>query len=185
MEPLRILVADDHALMRKSVRALLEGDPGLRVIGEAATGLETIAQVALTRPDLVILDLHMPGLEGIEVATQIRQTHPETRIIVFTADLTPGVERQAQAAGIHRCVSKSGPPQELAAAVAALLNHWDHAAALLLPQALGPADPATLLPAEAKARLSGVPGLPEASRSTVLELPKDASAMDELGHKAQ
>jgi DNA-binding NarL/FixJ family response regulator len=133
MVPLRILVADDHELMRKAVQALLGGDAGLQVIGEAATGLETIAQVAALRPDLVILDLAMPELDGLEVAARLRQTHPETKIILLTANATPALERQALAAGIVCCLSKSAPPQDLLAAVAASRHQEDRLSFLPMP----------------------------------------------------
>lgn len=140
MASFRILVADDHELMRKAVRALLEGDPGQQVIGEAATGLETITQVGFLNPDLLILDLVMPELDGLEVAARLRRTHPQTQIILLTATATPAVESEAMAVGIYRCVSKSNAPKVLMAAVDELRNRRP-VSPLLLPARVASEDP--------------------------------------------
>lgn len=134
MSPFRILVADDHELTRKAVRALLEAEANQQVIGEAATGLETIGQVASLDPDLVILDLAMPELNGLEVAARLRQTHPETRMILLTANATPALERQALAIGIYRCISKGSAPRELTEAVTSLRGNRGHIESLLVPR---------------------------------------------------
>jgi DNA-binding NarL/FixJ family response regulator len=136
MSPFRILVADDHELMRKAVRALLEGEASQQVIGEAATGAETIGQVASLEPDLVILDLAMPELDGLQVAVRLRQTHPQTQMILLTGNATPALERQALAIGISRCISKTSPPRELIEAVSSLRsNHQGRIGGLLPPSA--------------------------------------------------
>ncbi|RRR65539.1 MAG: chemotaxis-specific protein-glutamate methyltransferase CheB [Candidatus Viridilinea halotolerans] len=84
--PLRILVVDDSALMRRVLRDLLESDPEVRVVGEAANGREALAQVAKLRPDLVTLDVRMPVMDGIETTRQLMAYHP-TPILVLTASL--------------------------------------------------------------------------------------------------
>jgi len=73
MEPIRILIADDHAIVRSGLRVLLESMPDIEVAGEAGTGEETIHQVASLRPDILLLDIAMPGLNGLEAARQIRE----------------------------------------------------------------------------------------------------------------
>lgn len=126
MSQFRILVADDHELTRKAVRALLEAEANQQVIGEAANGLETIGQVASLDPDLVILDLVMPELDGLKVAARLRQTHPQTQMILLTANATPALERQALAIGIYRCISKASAPRELTEAVTSLRVDRSH-----------------------------------------------------------
>ncbi|HMQ34981.1 MAG TPA: response regulator, partial [Chloroflexaceae bacterium] len=86
-KPLRILVVDDSALMRRLLRELLESDPELRIVGEAADGREALAQVVELRPDLVILDVRMPVMDGLETTRQIMAYTP-TPILVVTASLS-------------------------------------------------------------------------------------------------
>lgn len=86
-QPLRILIVDDSALARRAVRALLESDPGVKVIGEAADGRAALALVAELRPDLVTLDVRMPVMDGVETTRQIMAYYP-TPILVLTASLS-------------------------------------------------------------------------------------------------
>ena len=155
MSLFRIVVADDHELMRKAVRALLEGESTQQVVGEAATGLETIAQVATLRPDLVILDLAMPELDGLEVAARVRQLYPKTAMILLTASLTPALERQALAIGIQRCVSKSAAPQNLTNAVRELRSDLLDRASLNLASNPEQLENGTSAPPQTPTHLSG------------------------------
>src|SRR5260370_30448671 len=84
MEPIRILIADDHPLFRDGLRALLESVPDLQVMGEAMTGNEVITQAASLQPDIVLMDIKMPGLNGIEATRRILQTSPHIRILILT-----------------------------------------------------------------------------------------------------
>src|SRR5215211_4893482 len=84
-QPLRVVVADDHALMRSTLRLLLTSADGLQVVGEAATGAEVVPLVALTKPDVVVLDLHMPGLDGLQCVEQLAGSHPEVIAVVLSA----------------------------------------------------------------------------------------------------
>lgn len=81
---LRVLVADDHAAMRRSVRLLLEADSSLQVIGEAANGQEAMEKTAELQPDLIVLDITMPKIDGLEVARRVRNMNPRAEIIAFT-----------------------------------------------------------------------------------------------------
>ena len=80
MEPIRILIADDHPLFRDGLRALLESVPDLQVMGEAMTGNEVITQAASLQPDVILMDIKMPGLNGIEATRRIRKP---ARIFAF------------------------------------------------------------------------------------------------------
>jgi len=79
-----IVLADDHPIVRQGLRTVLEAEPDLQVIGEAGDGLETMSLVERLRPQVLVLDLLMPRLSGLEVARQVRQRAPETRVIVLS-----------------------------------------------------------------------------------------------------
>ena len=83
-EALRILLVDDHPLVRTGLRALLASVPDMTVVGEASNGEEAIAQAAELQPDIILMDLHMPGLNGIEATRRIVQAHPHIGILVLT-----------------------------------------------------------------------------------------------------
>lgn len=84
MEPIRIVIADDHPLFRDGLRVLLESVVDMQVIGEAATGDDVIAQAQALQPDIILMDIKMPGLNGIEATRRILQTHPHIRILILT-----------------------------------------------------------------------------------------------------
>ncbi len=84
MDPIRILIADDHPLFRDGLRALLESVPDMQVIGEVATGNEVIAQAQALQPDVILMDIKMPGLNGIEATRRILLASPHIRILVIT-----------------------------------------------------------------------------------------------------
>jgi DNA-binding NarL/FixJ family response regulator len=84
MPEIRVVVADDHALVREGVRALLDGCPDITVVGEAADGLQAIEQCRLRQPDVLLLDVAMPGLGGLEAALAVRRECPRTRIVVLS-----------------------------------------------------------------------------------------------------
>jgi DNA-binding NarL/FixJ family response regulator len=84
MDPIRILIADDHPLFRDGVRALLESVPDMQVIGEAATGDEALTQAHALQPDVILMDLKMPGMNGIEATRRILHTSPHIHILVVT-----------------------------------------------------------------------------------------------------
>ncbi len=84
VDAIRILLVDDHAVLRAGLRALLEAEPGVVVVGEAGTGEEGIEQAARLRPNVVIMDLSMPGMGGLEATRQIAAANPQTRVLVLT-----------------------------------------------------------------------------------------------------
>lgn len=84
MEPLRVLIADDHPLFRHGIRALLESTPGFVVVGKASTGEEAIVHAAELQPDIILMDVQMPGINGIEATRQILRESPTIRILMVT-----------------------------------------------------------------------------------------------------
>src|SRR6266852_380231 len=84
MDQIRILIADDHPLFRDGLRALLESVPDMQVIGEVATGNEVMAKAQALQPDVILMDIKMPGLNGIEATRRVLQTSPHIRILVIT-----------------------------------------------------------------------------------------------------
>ncbi|MCJ2013603.1 response regulator transcription factor [Methylobacterium sp. J-076] len=117
-----ILLVDDHPVVREGYRRLIERQPGLIVVAEAETAAAAYRHYKAHAPDLVILDLSLPGPSGIEAIRHIRQWDGAARILVFSMRTGAAVARQAFAAGASGYVSKASPPRELLAAVAAVLR---------------------------------------------------------------
>jgi DNA-binding NarL/FixJ family response regulator len=80
----RVVLADDHRVVREGLRKILEAEPNLEVIGEAGDGLEVVALVERVRPDVLVVDVRMPGLSGLEVTRQVRDRSPETQVVVLS-----------------------------------------------------------------------------------------------------
>ncbi|CCE08100.1 putative two-component response regulator (LuxR family with receiver domain) [Bradyrhizobium sp. STM 3843] len=108
-----IMLVDDHAVVREGYRSVLQKQPGFRVVAEAADGAEAYRLFKEVRPDLVIMDVTMPGVGGIEAIRRIRQWDREARILVFTMHENAGFAVQAIRAGAKGYVTKSSPPEAL------------------------------------------------------------------------
>ena len=116
-----IMLVDDHAVVREGYRSVLQKQPGLRVIAEAADGAEAYRLFKAARPDLVVMDLAMPGIGGIEAIRRIRQWDRAARILVFTMHQNAGFAVQAIRAGARGYVTKTSPPEALVDAVMQVL----------------------------------------------------------------
>ncbi|MFI6998806.1 response regulator [Nocardia sp. NPDC050175] len=114
---IRLLLADDQALVRGALAALLGLESDLEVVGEVGRGDEVVDAVARTNPDVVLLDVEMPGLDGISVAAQLHAAHPAVRVLMVTTFGRPGYLRRAIDAGASGFVVKDTPARELADAV--------------------------------------------------------------------
>lgn len=117
---LRILIADDHEVARRGIRALLESHPGWEVCGEARDGRETVEMATALKPDLILLDIGMPNLNGLEATRQILATSPEAVILILTMHDTDHVVREVLRAGARGFLLKSDAGRDLVAAVEAL-----------------------------------------------------------------
>lgn len=116
-QPYRILIADDHAVVRRGLRVLLTSQPGIEVCCEASSGAETVDYVKKEKPDLLVLDLTMPEMNGLEVARVVRQESPTTDILVLTMHFSEEVAREVLRSGAIGYVLKSDADTELLAAV--------------------------------------------------------------------
>ena len=122
-QTLRILVADDHALVRQGLRTLLEARPGWVVCGETATGRGAIEKARELEPDIIVLDIHMPEMDGLQAARVIRAANPRSEILILTVDDSDEVVRSASEAGAHGIVMKSEAADDLIIAVSALTRN--------------------------------------------------------------
>ncbi len=120
MSDLRIFIADDHEVARKGIRSLLESHAGWEVCGEARDGREAVASVSKLKPDVFLLDIGMPNLNGLDAARQILSIMPEARILILTVHDSEQVVREVLAAGARGFVLKSDAGRDLLAAVEAL-----------------------------------------------------------------
>jgi DNA-binding NarL/FixJ family response regulator len=118
----RVALVDDHALVRAGLRALLAGIPGVEVVGEAGDGHAALELVARLGPRIVLLDLALPGLSGLELAARIAKSQPETRIVVLSMHTSEEYVLQALRAGAAGYVVKDASADELALAVRAVLG---------------------------------------------------------------
>ena len=118
-EPIRVLIVDDHAVVREGLRAFLEVQDGIAVAGEAADGQEAIEAAARLRPDVVLMDLVMPRLDGVAAMRFLRDRVPDTRVIVLTSFLDDDKLLPALRSGAAGYLLKNAQPQELARAVRA------------------------------------------------------------------
>ncbi len=115
--PIRILVADDHPIVRDGLVAILSTQPDFEVVGEAGNGPEAIERATTLQPDVMLLDLEMPELDGVEVLRRLAQSNPEVRVIVFTAFDTDERILGAVQAGAQGYLLKGAPRKELFEAV--------------------------------------------------------------------
>jgi two-component system response regulator NreC len=120
MNPIRILLADDHNVVRKGLRLLLESQPGFRVIADAADGREAVSLAAQHAPDVVVLDVAMPGLNGIESARQILAKRPETAVVFLSMHSDESYVLKALKAGARAYLLKDSADSDLINAVTAV-----------------------------------------------------------------
>ena len=118
----RILLADDHAAVRRALRRILAGVSAWEVCAEAADGQEAVAAAARHCPDIAVLDLVMPGLDGIEAARRIRAMLPDCEVALVTMHANAEVMRAAVAAGAKACLAKNDADPHLVPAVRSLLE---------------------------------------------------------------
>jgi DNA-binding NarL/FixJ family response regulator len=136
MKPIRIFLADDHAVLRAGLKALLNAEADMTVIGEAEDGESCVRQAAALRPDIVLLDINMPRCNGLEALARLRADAPESRVLVLTMHDDAGYLRQVLAAGGAGYVLKQAASEELLSAIRAVQDggvylHPQHTRVLL------------------------------------------------------
>jgi two-component system response regulator NreC len=114
---IRILLADDHIVMRRGLRLLLERQPGFEVVGEASDGRETVEQAEATKPDVAVLDIAMPNLNGIEAAQRIHAVLPQTAIVILSMHSDEGYVLRALKAGAKGYLLKDSAEDDLIEAI--------------------------------------------------------------------
>jgi DNA-binding NarL/FixJ family response regulator len=120
MESLKLLVADDHEIVRKGVRCLLEAQPGWQVIAEASNGREAVEQAKWLKPDVAVLDIGMPSLNGLEAARQMLKNDPNLKIVILTMHESENLIREVLKVGARGYVSKTDAIRDLVAAINAV-----------------------------------------------------------------
>ena len=117
MNAIRTLLAEDHTIVRKGLRSLLDGEGGIRVVGEAADGREAVDKVRHLLPDVVVMDITMPDLNGLEATRQIRKQFPKVKVLILTMHADEEHILQILQAGASGYVVKQDAPEELVSAV--------------------------------------------------------------------
>lgn len=120
--PISVLLVDDHAVVREGLRRLLSDYPEIQIVGEAADGHEALRQVRKLSPDVAVVDLSMPGLDGIEVTKLISKEEPKTRVIVLTMHANEDYATRLLHAGARGFIGKGAPGRELASAILKVAN---------------------------------------------------------------
>lgn len=126
MSGVRVLVADDHSLVRAGFCALLRGIPGVEVVGEAADGHEALALAGSLRPDVALVDIGMPKLNGIEVATRLAKDQHRVRVVILSMHSNQEYVWQAMRAGVAGYLLKDATPGELELAIRAVMRGDTH-----------------------------------------------------------
>lgn len=138
MSKIRILIADDHAILQAGLEAMLNAEPDMHVIGSAGDGHAAVRQAALLQPDVILLDINMPGLNGLEALERIRSQAPKSRILILTMHDDTQYLRQTMANGASGYVLKQSAGKELLTAIRTVWQggvylHPNHARALATP----------------------------------------------------
>ena len=117
---IRVLVADDHAIVRTGIRHVLETEPGFTVVGEASNGAEALALAVELAPDVVVLDISMPGGSGLQTAAELRRRCPDTRILILSMHDNTEYVLESLRAGVHGYLLKDSAAAELGGAIRAV-----------------------------------------------------------------
>jgi DNA-binding NarL/FixJ family response regulator len=117
----RILIVDDHALLRAGLRALLSQDPGIEIVGDAADGREAVRAVGQLAPHLVLMDLSMPEMSGMEAITEIKRRYPEVRVLVLTLHRGENYVHESLKAGADGYILKDATQEEFRVAIRSVL----------------------------------------------------------------
>ena len=140
---IRVLIAEDQAMVLGALAALLGTEEGIEVTGQAADGAAALAIMATARPDVVLADIEMPNLTGLELAAEIRRVYPGVKVIILTTFARPGYLRRALDAGVSGYLLKDAPASALADAIRVVRRGGRAIDPQLAAEAWGEADPLT------------------------------------------
>jgi len=160
-QPIRVLIVDDHRMFSQALELLLRGEDDIQVVGSAATGEEALEMCRSFPVDVALVDIDLPGIDGVEVTSRLRESHPEVRVVVITAFQAPSVMARAVKAGASGYVMKTDLADTLVGAITmAMAGNMVLPAGRLAPpiSALGRWDPAT--PAGSAPPATGAPPAP-------------------------
>jgi DNA-binding NarL/FixJ family response regulator len=121
--PVRILVVDDHPIVRHGLRTLLGGRPEWEIIDEAEDGIEAVEKADRLKPDVVVLDVSMPRMDGLEACRRIRKSVPKSEVLIVTQHDSPQMMREALGAGARGYIVKSDAARDLLAALESVSQH--------------------------------------------------------------
>lgn len=138
---IQVVLADDHPIVRSGIRALLGAIRGVNVIAEAGNGNELLSLLETVRPDVVVTDISMPGLDGIAALEQIRSRHPQIRIIVLSMHEEPELVRRCIAGGASAYLRKDADEFELASALQSVIATGSYISAAVARVLMKPAEP--------------------------------------------
>lgn len=164
-----VMIAEDQTMMRSALAGLLGLEPDLQVIGEVGRGDEVVAAVADLRPDVLILDIELPGRSGLDVIPEVREQNPDTAIIVVTTFGRAGYLRRAMDAGARGFLVKDDPVEDLASAIRTAASGGTVVDPGLAAQALA-AGPSPLTPREREVLTASDGGAPISEMSAALHL---------------
>jgi len=171
---IRVLIADDHAVVREGLRSVLETDAGFVVLGEAADGAAAVAMAQQHRPDVVVLDLSMPVLSGLEALAQIRAQVPDARVLVLSMHDHEEYVLQSVRAGALGYLRKDSSPAQVRAAIRAIAaggSYFSEPVARTLSEALS----------RGEGKSSGVDALTPRERDVLVEIASGATNKDIAG----
>jgi len=126
MDNIKVLIADDHAIVRKGLSTLLEANGGIDIVGEAENGSDAVKKTLRRKPDLVIMDLMMPEMDGIAATAEIKRRSPETKVLVLTSSTVSYELSEVVAAGADGVIMKSSSNKELLAAIKSVAEGNKH-----------------------------------------------------------
>lgn len=142
IQPVRIVLADDHDLVRSAIKALLVQIPGVTVVAEASDGNELMAAVEHLRPDIVMTDISMPGMDGLSAVAKLHAQYPLLRLVIVSAHNTVDFIRRAVANGACGYLTKDSSPFELGQAIRSVMANGSYFNSLIARRLLQPAEPA-------------------------------------------
>jgi DNA-binding NarL/FixJ family response regulator len=175
MQITRVIIADDHRLVRAGFRSLLDAIPSIEVVAEASDGLEALEYIAKYRPNIALLDIGMPKLNGLEVLTRIRKDFPETKVIILSMHSNEEFVMQALTSGAASYVLKGAAVEELELAVRAVARGETY---------LGPSVSRTVIHASAEGKQNRAKALIELTprQREVLQLIAEGKTTKEIAH---